>query len=82
MIRSRLDHCKLQVYLNKLVEWADKWQMSVNVDKCKILHVGSSNNHFDYSIKLQLLEKVKEENDVGVKVSCELKSSKHCHVYN
>ena len=24
---------------NKLVEWANKWQMSFNIDKCSLMHI-------------------------------------------
>ena len=39
-VESQEDRHKLQVDLNKLVTWADKWQMLFNNDKCKCLHVG------------------------------------------
>ena len=29
--------------INKLVEWANKWQMSFNVDKCSVMHIGHDN---------------------------------------
>ena len=28
-------------YVKKLVEWSLKWQMEFNVEKCKVMHVGS-----------------------------------------
>jgi len=35
-------HCsQLQADLDKLVLWAQKWQMEFNVDKCKVMHVGN-----------------------------------------
>jgi len=27
--------------LDKLVLWAEKWQMEFNVDKCNVMHVGN-----------------------------------------
>ena len=30
----------LQKYLDDLVDWADKWEMSFNLTKCKVMHVG------------------------------------------
>ena len=29
----------MQEDLDRLVEWADKWQMEFNVSKCKVMHV-------------------------------------------
>ena len=36
--RNRDDILELQEDINKLVEWADKWQMSFNVDKYSVMH--------------------------------------------
>jgi len=33
----------MQKDLDRLVEWADKWQMQFNVSKCKVMHVGKKN---------------------------------------
>lgn len=69
---------KLQKCLDKLVAWADKWQMEFNYKKCKVLHVGKGNNNFEYEMCSNWLEKVKEEKDLGVVVSNDLKNSKQC----
>jgi len=33
----------MQEDLDRLVEWADKWQMQFNVSKCKVMRVGKKN---------------------------------------
>lgn len=33
---------QLQADLDKLVLWAQKWQMEFNVNKCKVMNVGNS----------------------------------------
>ena len=38
----------IQNDLNKLIGWADKWQMDFNSKKCKVLHLGYSNKEFSY----------------------------------
>ena len=38
------EYQKLQRCLDKLVNWAETWCMSFNLDKCKVLHVGRSNH--------------------------------------
>ncbi len=43
VIRGEEDRQKLQQALDILCEWADKWGMSFNVAKCKIIHVGRNN---------------------------------------
>ena len=35
---------------SNLTNWANKWQMKFNVDKCKILHIGRNNDHVQYSM--------------------------------
>ena len=34
----------LQNNLNNLDEWSDKWQLSFNVSKCKVVHFGNGNH--------------------------------------
>ena len=38
----------LQKDLEKLVSWAEQWQMVFNVDKCKVMHMGRSNEGYTY----------------------------------
>ena len=47
-VESQEDRQKLQVHLNKLAKWADKWQMLFNNDKCKCLHIGQANAKTNY----------------------------------
>ncbi|KAK8406035.1 hypothetical protein O3P69_007038 [Scylla paramamosain] len=47
--------------------------MSFNVDKCKVLHIGNNNDHTDYLMNGTELLKVKEEKDLGVIITSDLK---------
>jgi len=38
-----------------LEDWSKKWQMEFNTSKCKVLHIGSSHQKFQYKINGQLL---------------------------
>ena len=69
---------KLQSDLDRLNDWANKWQMKFNIDKCKVLHVGSNNNLLQYSMNGQQLSAVKKEKDLGVLVTDDLKPGQHC----
>jgi len=40
-VRCSSDCSQLQADLDKLVLYAQKWQMVFNVDKCKVMHVGN-----------------------------------------
>ena len=43
--------------INKLVEWANKWQMNFNVDKCSVMHIGHNNMQSNYNMSNQQLPK-------------------------
>lgn len=74
---------QLQRDLDNLVNWADKWQLRFNADKCHILHLGHNNPHHEYRMRKHdtdetvLLQVVEEEKDLGVLVDQDLKFSKH-----
>ena len=37
---------QLEKDLDVIVDWTEKWQMKMNTDKCKVMHIGGNNaNH-------------------------------------
>ena len=40
VIRNEEDQAKMQRDIDKLLEWADRWQMEFNAKKCKMMHFG------------------------------------------
>ena len=77
-IEKEEDGEKLQQIINNLVEWADEWKMSFNVDKCKIIHAGHNNPRRKYFMKGKELKEENDEKDLGVFVEANLKPGKHC----
>ena len=77
-INSEDDNKKLQKTLDGLVAWANKWAMSFNVNKCKILHIGNNNPKHKYFMNGVELEATEQEKDIGVLVSSTLKPTKQC----
>ena len=77
-LESQEDRHKLQVDLNKLVQWADKWQMLFNKDKCKCLHIGQANAKKNYP--LAVLLSTERDKDVWVVVSSDMKVSEQCGI--
>ena len=68
----------LQSDLNKLTDWAHKWQMDFNINKCKVLNVGSKNEKFSYMMNDERLDNVNKEKDLGIIISDDLKPSQQC----
>ena len=82
-VRNSADSSQLQADLDKLVLWAQKWQMEFNVDKCKVVHVGNSDDGSTYYMEGSELTKVSCEKDLGVWISDDMKCSKQCmHAFN
>ena len=78
LIASIADAERMQENLNRISQWAQKWQMDFNVKKCKVMHFGHSNIKYDYNMNGSAIEKVMEEKDLGVWVETDMKSSKQC----
>ena len=70
---SSEDNKKLQCDIDKLSDWAEKWQLHFNTDKCKSFHIGRTNKRQVYQMNGISLVQVKEEKDLGVTIDHELK---------
>ena len=58
-------HEALQKDLDELQKWAEKWKMSFNVNKCKIMHLGFGNVNHEYNLNGTVLTETVEEKDLG-----------------
>jgi len=72
------DVATLRDDLKSLCKWSEDWQMCFNVDKCKVMHFGSKNARENYSINNTVLNKVKDEKDLGVIIQSDIKVSEQC----
>ncbi len=70
--------CVLQDKLDKLYDWAGKWQMEFHVGKCSILSVGRNNPLHNYSLNDTSLSRSGSERDLGVLVSADLRPRAQC----
>ena len=68
----------LQNDLNKISNWAEKWLMTFNTKKCKIIHIGNKNINYDYTMYGETLSVVSSEKDLGVIVDNHFKGSEQC----
>jgi len=78
-MRDMRDNMRMQSDLDKLVEWAEKWQMQFNVSKCKVMYVGQTNPRFSYSMSNNGLQVVETEKGLRVMISSDLKCSQQCN---
>ena len=77
-IENEEDGEKMQRIIDNLVEWAEKWKMSFNTKKCKIIHVGHNNPRRKYHMGGNELEEANDEKDLGVFIEANMKPGKQC----
>ena len=86
-IESDYDCYRLQQNINRLVEWADTWQLSISIKKCQALQIGSRQRvaelalyNIEFSISENKLPNCDTVSDLGVNIDSELKFSSHVNV--
>ena len=67
----------LQRDLNAVRDWACRWKMEFNVDKCKIMHLGTTNPKHTYTMGGTNLAVTSEERDLGVLIDDKLSFRNH-----
>ena len=78
IIDSEADRAELQGCLDRLCKWARDWGMAFNVAKCHVMHIGRQNPGHTYNMDGVVLEVTREERDIGVTVTNDLKPSRQC----
>ena len=71
-VGDRVECDDMQRYLDIMVEWADRWQMEFNVDKCKVMHIGKKNAKFPYYMRGNVLKEVEVEKGFRGSNKCRL----------
>ena len=66
---------KLQDDIDKSVKWSEKWQMLINLGKCKCLHTGPGNTGpgMNYGMGGAILSKTVKEKYLGVTMNANMK---------
>ena len=77
-ITSLDDAQAFQRIIDNLWDWSNKWGMSFNVEKCKIMHIGIKNPQMPYFMDGKLLEAISEEKDLGILITDNLKPVHQC----
>ena len=72
------DRTKLNDDIVRVFDWFHRNQLKVAVEKCAVLHLGSSNPKYRYQIHNTVLPSVESMKDIGVIMSSNMKFSNHC----
>jgi len=64
--------------LDRLSDWALKWGMSFNFNKCQVLHMGNKNMNFIYNLQGVEINNAVEVGDLGVLVTRDFKMGTQC----
>ena len=64
---------ELQKDINNLVEWGNKWQISFNVEKCDVMHIGHNNMQSNYNMSNQQLPTTDQQRVQGIIITKDLK---------
>ena len=83
-ISNTADRDKLQLDLNNVIGWTEKWLMKLNIDKCKVMHFGKHNQRYIYTLNDYVtgmpipIVTTEAERDLGIQLTSDLKFSCQC----
>jgi Reverse transcriptase (RNA-dependent DNA polymerase) len=78
-ISTESDRIALQKDLDEVVDWCNKWQMKLNLDKCEHMHVSSKRvpNQGHYTLSNHSLATVSSYKYLGLHITNELNWNQH-----
>jgi len=80
-LETNIDSQRLQQNLDRLVTWANTWQLSISIKKCNVLHIGKNrqiNSAVEFfHINNDVLPNIETVVDLGVTIDAGLKFSEH-----
>jgi len=76
-VKSDIDRASLQEVFDRLQQWCIDWQLTINIDKCHVLHTGRNNSNFSYSINGNQISTADAVSDLGVILDPVLKYDAH-----
>ena len=79
-VSNAIDKQSLQVDIDKLVKWSEKWQMLLNFGKCKCTHIGHGNMDEEYKMGNAVLVRTTQEKDLGITFNADMKVSEQCRI--
>jgi ribonuclease P/MRP protein subunit RPP40 len=76
-IKDDTDSVKLQQDIDSLVEWAYKWSLKFNQQKCKVMILGNGKQNLEFMMGDHILSFTNMEKDLGVLISDDLEWNEH-----
>jgi hypothetical protein len=55
----------------------NKWQLSIAINKCSVLHIGKTNPQHNYSLQSVVLKDATEATDLGLTIDHKLRFASH-----
>ena len=77
-IRCPDDRALLQSVVNSVMEWPSTWQLSLAVNKCSVLHIGTQTTSH-YRLGVSSLRICNTISDLGVEIDNLLSFKTHVH---
>ena len=79
-VNNQQERGNLQSNINALCNWANKWDMEFNVDKCKCMKLGrrDNNDNYTYLMGQNNLGLTEVERDLGIITTSNFKTSEQC----
>lgn len=72
-----VDYTHLQADLDRVANWSKDWLINLNSTKCTVLHIGNKNPKLTYTLNGTQLQPVKQQTDLGVIITEDLKWENH-----
>ena len=77
-VNNNNDYDNFKADLSAIQTWALKWQMKINIDKCKVLHFGNKNMTKSYNLNKIMPSKCEKILGVFIDTECSFKQ----HIFN
>jgi len=77
MVKTSANAASLQSTLDRLQQWCADWQLTINTQKCFVLHLGFANSQIQYTLDDCLINDAQNVTDLGVDIDCNLKYDTH-----
>jgi len=72
-VKTSANATSLQSTLDRLQQWCANWQLTMNIQKCFVLHLGFATSKIKYTLDGCLINDAQNITDLGVDIDCNFK---------